>query len=240
MPRVGKRRGGAPMATRETTRDEPVEPARRFGRDRDRDATASATTARPPRTAPARSRSGRKGLPGRPGRYPAAPSICLRRRRRQFVASSAKLRERRFDVNARRGFPDRVMRGAAGEEKSRPPQRRLRCRRRQGERERLGVGARPQRVVGADLLQERHGHGVVGHRAAVGEQRRRARRAADVRVAPRCRPCACSDRRQRERAVDQRAGGVRARVGDAQRRVTRGRDDVGRRRSPCSPSPRPG
>ena len=38
MPRVGKRRGGAPMATR-TERDDPatVEPARRFGRDRDPD-----------------------------------------------------------------------------------------------------------------------------------------------------------------------------------------------------------
>src|SRR5689334_10554160 len=32
MPRVGRRRGGAPMATREeTVRREPVEPARRFG-----------------------------------------------------------------------------------------------------------------------------------------------------------------------------------------------------------------
>jgi hypothetical protein len=39
MPRVGARRGGAPVATREeTVREEPaVEPARRFDRDRDRD-----------------------------------------------------------------------------------------------------------------------------------------------------------------------------------------------------------
>jgi hypothetical protein len=38
MPRVGSRRGGAPMTTR-AERDDPaaVEPARRFGRDRDRD-----------------------------------------------------------------------------------------------------------------------------------------------------------------------------------------------------------
>jgi hypothetical protein len=36
MPRVGRRRGGAPMATR-AERDERVEPARRFGRDRDHD-----------------------------------------------------------------------------------------------------------------------------------------------------------------------------------------------------------
>ena len=43
-----------------------------------------------------------------------------------------------------------------------------------------------------------------------------------------------------ERAVDQVAGRGRARVGDRQRRVARGRDHVRRRRARCSPSRRPG
>ena len=43
MPRIGKRRGGAPMTTR-NERDEPVEPARRFGRDRDRDREPAAVS----------------------------------------------------------------------------------------------------------------------------------------------------------------------------------------------------
>ena len=48
----------------------------------------------------------------------------------------------------------------------------------------LAVGARAQGVVGRDVLPERQRHGVVAGRAAVGEQRCRARGAADIREAP--------------------------------------------------------
>ena len=46
MPRVGKRRGGAPMATRsDRDRDREIEADRRFDRDRDREpANGRATT----------------------------------------------------------------------------------------------------------------------------------------------------------------------------------------------------
>ena len=47
----------------------------------------------------------------------------------------------------------------------------LRRRRRQRERQRLAVGARAQRVVGADRLLELDRHRVVGDRAGVGQQR---------------------------------------------------------------------
>ena len=60
------------------------------------------------------------------------------------------------------------------------PLGRLRRRRRERERQRLRVGARAQRVVGADRLLELDRRDVVADRAGVGQQRRRRGRAADV------------------------------------------------------------
>ena len=78
MPRVGSRRGGAPMATR-TERDDPaVEPARRFDREHDRETVVreARTTAGPARskTAGKESRAAGEELPGRPlSTAPTAP-----------------------------------------------------------------------------------------------------------------------------------------------------------------------
>ena len=86
-------------------------------------------------------------------------------------------RGRAVPVRARGGAADAEAR--ARRKVPADPDLRLRRRRRQGERQRLAVRPRAQRVVGADRLLELDRHRVVGDRAAVGQQARRGGRAAD-------------------------------------------------------------
>src|SRR3954453_3842364 len=104
----------------------------------------------------------------------------------------------------------------------------LRGRRRQREGQRLGIGAGTQRVIRRDRLLEADLHRVVGHLAVVGLQRGGRRGAANGGVGAGRRAGGLDGLRERERAVDQVAGGGRARIGDAQGGVTGGGDDVRR------------
>src|SRR3954468_1271275 len=77
------------------------------------------------------------------------------------------------DTNASSAVPVAPARGR------RPRVARLRRRGREGEGQRLGVGAGAQRVVGADVLAERDGDRVVGDRARPRLEQRRRSGAAD-------------------------------------------------------------
>ena len=74
----------------------------------------------------------------------------------------------------------------------------------------------------------------------VGGRRRPASSASAVSGANAPPTPACSGCGERERPVDQAAGGGRARVGDGQRGVTGGRDHRGRASTPCSRCATPG
>ena len=95
----------------------------------------------------------------------------------------------------------------------------LRRSRAQREGQRLAVAAGPQALVGADRLLERDRLRVVADRRRPARQRRRVARPADGRAVDQQRL------REREAAVDQVAGGGRARVVDRQRGVTGGAGD---------------
>ena len=128
----------------------------------------------------------------------------------------------------------REVRGGAGRHPLPPV---LRRGRREREGQRLGVGAGPQALVGPDRLLEAERHAAVGHRRVPAQQRQRAvigpQRGERVAVRLHLQRLG-----ERVRAVDQAAGGVRARVQDAELRVARGRGHrrghrgqvVGRRR----------
>ena len=132
---------------------------------------------------------------------------------------------------------------APGGGRSRRPMAPITAGRGQGERQRLAVRARPERVVGVDALAEPERELIVGDRPG-----RTSAGSADWPTSRRCcTPCPCWSRsrprlqwlRQEERAVDQMAGVLRARVGHAQHRVARGRDHA-RRSSTPQVAPTPG
>src|SRR4051794_30246551 len=101
------------------------------------------------------------------------------------------------------------------------PRRRSVLRSRSAEREgqRLAVAARPQALGGADGLLELDRLEVVADRGGPARQRRRVARAAHLAAVDQQRL------REREAAVDQVAGGGRARIGDRQRGVAGGARD---------------